>query len=148
MFTITIQKPTAAEAIAELMTAASFYSANPKLAGPLPEDAKPEAPAKRAKKEEPKADPKPAVSEPASTAAQLSKPTTLPDSASAAKSPSDETVTIDVVRAYLSPFLSDPVRAPLVTALVKDIGGATRLSAVPADKLGALLAAAKEKFDV
>lgn len=151
-FRINIECETAAEAIAELIHAASFYQKNPAIAAaPEVVVAKP-----RAKKEPaPAVDPTPAAS-PAVTPSPTKESTASTATAAGAVSPSDDgnpfeaepvsVVTIDTVRAFLTPYLSDPDQAPRVTALIAEVGGAQRLSQVSIPNLAKLLAAAKVAF--
>lgn len=145
-FRINIECPTAEEAIAELMHAATFYQKNPLFAAQLTGD----SPAERVKKvkakvkeeEAPPVDPTPAAS-PAVTASETtaSAPVEVPSA-----SPVSPVVTITEVRAFLTPFMEDAKARKKVMSLVSEVGGTPRLPDVPPENLVKLLAAAKELF--
>lgn len=118
MFTITIQKPTGEEAIAELMRVAEFYQKT----GILAPESKP------AKKPKPATEPAPA-SEPASA------PAPTPPKAA------DPEEIRTQIRAALTPLMTTD-KAAQARALVKQFGAG--ISAVPEDKLAELLAKAQE----
>lgn len=156
MFTITIQKPTAEEAIAELIKAAGFYKAHPEIASeapPKPTRSKKDATASTTSAATSPSDPAgpsssgSAASAASSTTASAPSESPTPSSGAAAASPSEEkVVTAADVRAFLSPYLTDPKTQVEVTTLIAEVGGAAKLSMVPPQNLRKLLAAAKEKF--
>lgn len=67
------------------------------------------------------------------------------ESEAPAEQPKTEAVSLSEVRAFLTPFLKDAAIAPRVSELISTFG-VSKLSAVPENKLGELLAKAKEQF--
>ena len=134
MFTITIQKPTGEEAIAELVRVAQFYKDTGILA--------PAEPTKQAKAPKAaKSESKPAE-EPAAPAAETPAPAPAAEAPAPApaKAPDAEDLRTKI-RALLTPVMKTD-KAAAARALVKSFGEG--IGAVPEDKLAELLAKAEE----
>ena len=131
MFTITIQKPTGEEAIAELVRVAQFYKDTGIMA-----PAEPVKPAKalKAAKSESKSAEEPAAETPTQAPA-AEAPASAP-----AKAPDAEDLRTKI-RALLTPVMRTG-KAVAARALVKSFGEG--IGAVPEDKLAELLAKAEE----
>lgn len=139
-FTITISADTGTQAIRELLDAAAFYQGRPEIAhaaeaseksAPAADPAKPGR-KPRAPKDEPA---KGADTEKLPEAGQpTGEPTTSEN-----KTEAPAELSLEDLRAELTTYLSDPAKAPLVTAEIQKFGG--KLSLVPADKRRELQAA-------
>lgn len=146
MFTITIQQPTAEEAIAELFRAARFYQERPNLAGnaaaladaPLAGET-PAEPAKRkpraAKAAEPANTPEPPAAE---SSAIGGDPAPAAD-----EKPASPEALLAQFREAATPLMKDPVKGPQVSQVIASYG-AKRVSEIPADKLPEAIARVKE----
>lgn len=132
MFTITIQKPTGEEAIAELMRVAQFYKDTGIMA--------PAEPTKQAKAPKAaKSESKPAE-EPAAPAAETPAHAPAAEAPAPAKAPDAEELRTKI-RSLLTPVMKTD-KAAAARTLVKSFGEG--IGAVPEDKLAELLAKAEE----